>query len=468
MNEQLLTLAEEMEDEKQESNPGFRYYENKYELVSRIAFLCGVHDRFFEGENSRFLPEVAAELRKKECAMIVRHLCTLRNSIEHNFGRINTAMCVEKRPFYALSEYYPEESYKYLSQNGIRLPDARQPAEILCEINRLIADRINNCKDIIPGWMEWSYIREMFVMPNGQKREGARAAAELFYANKSFYPFGVYINWMPEDVGNLFANDYKFATTVYGWHGRKFFDKSNLSDAGEDVKNRIYDFINRNEKTAFVVDCENADPYSLCAVFNSLDAAQLEKITKVILYDDPTAAAGWKYFENHIPIAPEKVDRSVIRRVLDYKSLLDVKMSARVMKEFYTGAADSFAVVSSDSDFWGMMEELPQADFLVMLEHGKSSGELKRVLEEHEIFYCYTDDFYTGMDDSLKKQTMMAEFNALFAEKSLDLHRALHDVLAKTRIDMSSGEQQQYYDKFLKSLRLRIDGDGVACIEFKR
>ena len=34
------------------------YYENKYEIVTRVAFLCGVQDRFFKSEKSKFFIEV--------------------------------------------------------------------------------------------------------------------------------------------------------------------------------------------------------------------------------------------------------------------------------------------------------------------------------------------------------------------------------------------------------------------------
>jgi len=465
----IITAEEYLSGGNETTGKSIKYYEDKYELVTRVAFLCGVPDRFFAEGTSDFLAPVAKHLRGNDRVMIIRNLCLLRNAIEHNYRKFNEAMYKEGRAFYALTEYYPRDALDFLMNKGIKLPySSRQITDILCEINRLISDRINNCRDILPGWIKWDYIKEMFIMPNGQKKAGTQDAADLFYDNMSFYPFGVYINWPPRDIGNLFANDYKFATNLYSWHDRKFLDVSNLSDVSGEIKGRIYDFLNLNEKTILVVDCENADPYSLCAMFNCIDDEQADKIEKIILYDDPQAPTGWKFFEQHVNIESEKIEHIVIKRLLDYKSLLDVKLSARVMKEFYSNHVESFVIVSSDSDFWGLMEELPQAQFLVMLEHRKTSAELKKVLDENDIFYCYTDDFYTGLDDSLKKQAMFAEFNAFFETHTFNIREVFEEVLHRTRVEMPDGEKKQFYDKHLKSLQIEVDPKGNVKIELKR
>lgn len=64
------------------------------------------------------------------------------------------------------------------------------------------------------------------------------------------------------------------------------FSYSKVSDAGAFVKNNIYDFVDDSEKTVLVVDCENSDPYKLCATLKSLDYDVMQKISSVILFDD--------------------------------------------------------------------------------------------------------------------------------------------------------------------------------------
>ena len=145
-----------------------------------------------------------------------------------------------------------------------------------------------------------------------------------------------------------------------------------------------------------------------------------------------------------------------------------MKLTARVTKEFYKEQVDSFVLVSSDSDFWGLVEEIPEAKFLVMIEHHKSSAELRKVFDDRGIFYCFVDDFYTGMDDSLKKQAIFSELNSFLETKSFNAKKLLETVLVKTRIDMDAAEKNQFYEKHLKNMLLTVSKDGVVNLELKR
>ena len=74
-----------------------------------------------------------------------------------------------------------------------------------------------------------------------------------------------------------------------------FTDLSKVSDAGNLTKAGIYHFLERSEKTVMVVDCENSNPYKLYATLKNLDQeALLNKISKIILYNDVHAASAWK------------------------------------------------------------------------------------------------------------------------------------------------------------------------------
>lgn len=79
----------------------------------------------------------------------------------------------------------------------------------------------------------------------------------------------MYINWQPEEVGNILYNDKKFVTLLYSWNNDYFTEYSKVSDAGSYIKGSIYEFIESSEKTVIVVDCENSDPYKLCATLKT-------------------------------------------------------------------------------------------------------------------------------------------------------------------------------------------------------
>ena len=86
------------------------------------------------------------------------------------------------------------------------------------------------------------------------------------------------------------------------WHCDAFTEYSKVSDAGAFVKNNIYDFIDDSEKTVLVVDCENSDPYKLCATLKNLDYEVMQKITAIILFDDVHTATAWRILENYTRI----------------------------------------------------------------------------------------------------------------------------------------------------------------------
>ena len=251
-------------------------------------------------------------------------------------------------------------------------------------INNEIRNRINNCRDIFPEWLEWKYLSDIFIMPDGNTDDGTKQAAAIYYENQSFYPYKQYINWQPRDCGNILLNDKKFVTLLYDMNMDEFRDISRVSDVSDFTKSNIYSFIENSEKTVFIVDCENSDPYALCAAITNLDQNRLRKIEKIILYDDVHAASAWEMLASYVDIPVEYI---MIERLKDNKSLADIKVATRTCQEFYTNGVDSFVLVSSDSDFWGLIEELPETNFFVMIQHQKSSYALKDALITSGIKY---------------------------------------------------------------------------------
>ena len=85
----------------------------------------------------------------------------------------------------------------------------------------------------------------------------------------------------------------------------------------------------------------------------------------------------------------------------------------------YKNDVDSFVIVSSDSDYWGLISSLPDAHFLVMIEREKCGPDMKEALADSGIFYCYLDDFYSGNSEDIKK-------NALFKEMYRWIDNSVH------------------------------------------
>ena len=444
------------------------YKDSTYELVSKVAYLIGVPKRIFENEHEAPQLEIYEKLDKDKTARIVRNLCVIRTSIERNFKNINDKMRTEYRTIISMPEYVPADSLNQLTADGINFikKSSTKLAHHIIEINRLISDRINNCKPLFPLWINWQYIKDLFIMPNGLTEEGTKVAADLYYSNLSYYPYQVYINWIPADEGNVLYNDKKFATLLYQWHNDYFGEISKVSDAGNYVKSNIYDYIEDSDKVVVVVDCENSDPYKLVATLKNLNAEYTQKIASIILFDDVHTASAWRILEQFTKIP---VEHMMIERVKQSKSLVDIMLTARACQEHYTNNVDSFIIVSSDSDYWGLIQSLPNARFLVMIEREKCGPDMKTALVSSGIFFCYIDDFYSGNAEEIKHSALFREmYRYIDNHVRLNVNEMFSEALRATRIDMADSEKKQFFHRYIKTMQMSLSDDGDVVIEFKR
>ena len=366
--EELIETYEYFEEDQR-----VQYKDSTYDIISKVAYLIGVPKSIFENEHEPPKPEIYETLEKDKNARIIRNLCIIRAAIERRFGKINEKMRMEFKSIFTLPEYIPQDALNQLTLDGINFykKSSTKLAHHIIEINRIICDRINNCKSIFPVWLNWEYIKEMFIMKDGLTEAGTKAAASIYFTHKECYPYSIFINWNPREEGNILYNDKKFVTLLYQWHNDYFADYSKVSDAGSFVKSNIYDFIDDAQKVVMAVDCENSDPYRLCATLKGLDADITSKIQKIMLFDDVHTVDAWRILESHTQIPVEHI---MTERVKQTKSLVDIELTAMTCREHYRNLVDSFIIVSSDSDYWGLISTLPEAKFLVMI-----GGELRTI-----------------------------------------------------------------------------------------
>ncbi len=444
------------------------YKDSTYEIVSKVAYLIGVPKRIFENPYEAPKMEVFSRLELDKTARIVRDLCIVRTAIERNFKHINDKMRLEFRSIISMPEHIPMECLARLDADGANF--IKRSSTKLCqhiiELNRLLSDRINNCKQLFPLWIKWEYIRELFIMPNGLKESGTKAAAETYYSRRTFYPYQMYINWEPRDEGNILYNDKKFVTLLYQWHNDYFEDYSKVSDVGSYVKSNIYDFIEDSEKVVVVVDCENSDPYKLCAALKNLDRQYTRKISSIILFDDIHTASAWRILESYTEIP---VEHMMIERVKQNKSLVDIRLTARACQEHYRNDVDAFIIVSSDSDYWGLISSLPEARFLVMIERDNCGPDLKNALASAGIFYCYIDDFYSGNAEDIKYGALFKEMDRYISRMvRFNVNEMLTEALRTTRIEMGDAEKNRFMFQHIRTMQMSINEEGDVIFSFKR
>ncbi len=450
--------------EAEEKRPYTDFVSNKYDIVSRVAYLIGVERRHFENEHEPPQTEIYEELDKDKSARIIRSLCVIRNALERNYGKLFTAFVYDMKNIGSVPELIPSEALDELSRHGIYLYMNRPNIDqYIMLVNKELSNRIASCKKFFPEWLNWNYIKELFIMPNGMKPAGVKAAGMEYKANPNRYPYRVYINWSGVGSGNILYSDKKFVTLLYESHEDYFEDVSLVSGVGDIASNNIYDFIETSTRLTVVVDCENSDPVKLAAFLSGLPAEQLGKITKVMLFDSDYTTSGWSILSK-IPGLP--FERIIVKRLVESKSQVDMTLAARTCKEVYTNNVDSVVLVSSDSDYWALIQTLADVDFMVMVEREKCGTSIKRALESQNIIYCYLDDFCTSASYKIKTTALVEDIKAYLRKQvSFNVHEMLNNALRNTWVEMTPGERNNFYERYIKRMRLVIDADGNASVE---
>ncbi len=153
MCEKLTSLSElgqrfTSENSQQEYK---RLKDQKYDIVSRTAYLIGVREEAFGDENKLYHEDIYKQLDNNKNARIIRNLSILRTVFEIRYHKLFNEMRNNGRTILCMSEYIPQEILTQLSADGINLTQKSTyvPIDYILEINRTISERINNCKSRI-------------------------------------------------------------------------------------------------------------------------------------------------------------------------------------------------------------------------------------------------------------------------------------------------------------------------------
>lgn len=433
------------------------------EIVTTVGYLIGIKKNIlvqcFDEEYHDLLQTLYAD---KE-ATIIRYLCKLRTTLMQNFKKTDDEMRFNLKNLNSL-DWYDQDNIKQLEKLGFKIIHPNYRAEkYSIDFNKLISENIDSCSHLFPDWVNWNYIKDLFVIPQYTKKGVLIDEFNRYKKNIEYYPFQMYIHWTPADFGSILYTDGKFLNIVYKQHNDTFTDYTKYKDAHSETKNNIYDFIDRSYKIAIAVDCENSDVYKLYSVLKNLNQDELSKIDKIVLYDDYHTTSGWDWLEKFTKIPIEHIE---VQRVTDQKSLVDIKMTAGVCTDYYENNITSFILVSSDSDYWGLISTLKKAEFLVMYERSKCGQAIKRALSENNIYYCSIDDFCSGNIEELKRAVLLDCLKKYLPEiiglNGMELVRKIYE---ESRINASKKEMENFYERYIKTLRLKIDNDGNFSVE---
>lgn len=200
------------------------------DLVATIAYLIGVKKHIVEKCFDAECHELLQKLYSSQAATTIRYLCKLRTALFLKYKKTDYEMRYNLKNLNTL-EWYDAENIAQLEKWGIPIIKANYRSEkYMLDLNKLIANHIDDVAALIPDWCEWQYIRELFVIPHYNNPVALKREFEKYMTSKMYYPFQVYIYWTPFDCGSMLLSDRKFLQIIYGLHHDSFEDPSKYRD----------------------------------------------------------------------------------------------------------------------------------------------------------------------------------------------------------------------------------------------
>ena len=436
----------------------------QYIIVSKAAYLLGVPKRIFDNEYESPLREVFDEFSQNEDAQKVRLLCMLRTYIERNYKDINYLFCTDIRNLNTLNDEYIDEILEKLSELGTNIIQCNYKLDrYIIDINKLISENISKCRDVFPDVLEWKYIKALFVMPNGLSENGIKSEAKKYYQNLESYPYQVYMGTLFENKGNILLNDEKFIRLLYAVNHDEFSDFDKLPYSCEDCRQDLENFILSHSDTVIAIDTENSDPYKTENMINFLISKDLmSKISHIIMVNDINTSVAWNYIADRYP---EKIENHITERVKKEKSLVDMELSVKICEEHLYNKKNSFILMSSDSDYYAVIKNLPRAEFFVMVERSKCSETTVGIFSENNVSYGILDDFAkeestlmrTVLNDGIKKHLMSVIGN-------INIKKIFSSVCFEAYTNLSKCELEVFFDKYIKNMKIAFNISGEPFI----
>lgn len=116
-----------------------KYKNPRFDIVSRIAYLLGVSEEYFLGEESNFDETIYTGLEECKDARIVRNLCIIRTALLRNNGRIRNLFQYDMKNIDTIPEYmlmYGKVTHMNLIDSRLLFPEAQDiitcPAFCIC------------------------------------------------------------------------------------------------------------------------------------------------------------------------------------------------------------------------------------------------------------------------------------------------------------------------------------------------
>lgn len=429
---------------------------NENSIVSKIAYLIGVNEKYFQFYNEMALDQV----KKNRTASFIRLLCTLRSKIMIDY--VHTKEKLLKSVVFKKMPYYWKECNMLKKGYGIELKcNTKEPLDIIKRINKYINMNIDKIRVLFPELkkngvilLEWEYIRQLFIMPiskvGDSKKDDTKVIKEFIHSISN-YPYGRYINCKPTK-GNILKSDSMFIKMLLRQHNIALTSvdiKKITSEGKKSAAAPIKSFVKKADNIVIAVDCENCDCYAFYSLLKVLGEEELKKISSIMLYNDINTTSAWNYIDKMTDISVQVVP---CKRVITTKSLVDMKMCADITRLHYTKNISEFLLCTSDSDFCGLMATINTANYYVVAESNKISEKTISSLKKNNIKYSYFDDLIDDENENDFVNCVLNEEIKKQLQNTVDIDTLINKVADSLKImkkiDISAIKQQIYTSVF--------------------
>ena len=162
-------------------------------------------------------------------------------------------------------------------------------------------------------------------------------------------------------------------------------------------------------------------------------------------------------------------------RVKDEKSAVDVALTIKFYREIVEAKAggvpiDSAVIVSSDCDFWPLIELTPEVKFLVMLEYDNCSQAYYQRLQNNDVPFLYIDEYFSSGNLELKTEIVLQEVIREIEEgylSKINVFSLLNRALSKLELRMTESEGVQFFEKYISVMNITFAKNGSAVLQNK-
>ena len=139
------------------------------DMAAAVAYLIGVRKHIIDSCFGDECGETLERLYADHDAAVIRYLCKMRTTLLLKFRKTDDELRYNLKNLDRI-EWFDTENILCLEEWGINVikPNYRSEQYIF-DITNLIAENIDNCRNLFYDWVSWDYIKDLFFHPRYRK-----------------------------------------------------------------------------------------------------------------------------------------------------------------------------------------------------------------------------------------------------------------------------------------------------------